>query len=77
MTVRGILRGLGGKTAVTGLVRGEGAEGVRAISMDDGASRLQLLDEFEAGGIGWFWATDAQKRLIYLAPSAAETCPSC
>ena len=73
MTVRGILRGLGGKGAATGFARGEGADAVRAISMDDGASRLQLLNEFEAGGIGWFWATDAQNRLIYLSPSAAET----
>jgi PAS domain S-box-containing protein len=40
--------------------------------MGDAHRRLQLLDEFEAGGIAWFWATDAQNRLIYLSPSAAE-----
>ncbi|MXO59106.1 EAL domain-containing protein [Altererythrobacter salegens] len=43
------------------------------IAMADGASRLQLLDEFEAGNIGWFWATDDQNRLIYLSPPAAAT----
>jgi diguanylate cyclase (GGDEF)-like protein/PAS domain S-box-containing protein len=43
------------------------------IGMDDTYRRLQLLDDFEAGGIAWFWATDEQNRLIYLSPSAAET----
>jgi diguanylate cyclase (GGDEF)-like protein/PAS domain S-box-containing protein len=40
--------------------------------MADNGRRLQLLDDFEAGGIAWFWATDDQNRLIYLSPSAAE-----
>ena len=72
MEMRDLLRGFGGKGAASALARGDRRDAVRAISMDDGASRLQLLDEFEAGGIGWFWATDAQNRLIYLSPSAAE-----
>lgn len=73
MTVRGILRGLGGKSAAPELADGGPESAVHAISMSDSASRLQLLDEFEAGGIGWFWATDPQNRLIYLSPPAAET----
>ena len=72
--MRGILRGLGGKGAVRADARAAGSEASRRpIAMSDGASRLQLLDEFEAGGIGWFWATDDQNRLIYLSPSAAES----
>ena len=35
-------------------------------------SRIQMLDSFENAGLGWFWATDAENRLIYLSPSAVE-----
>ena len=74
MTMRGILRGLGGKGAVDHDASAGGKKGaLKPIAMTDGASRLQLLDEFEAGGMGWFWATDNQNRLIYLSPSAAES----
>ncbi len=31
-----------------------------------------MLDAFEEEEIGWFWATDADNRLIYLSPSAAR-----
>ena len=68
--MRGILRGLGAKAGSGQRTSGEG--GVVPISMRDHQRRLQLLDEFEAGGIAWFWATDNQNRLIYLSPSAAE-----
>lgn len=38
-----------------------------------GASqRLELLDQFEDLGIGWFWATDADGKLIYISASAAR-----
>ena len=30
-----------------------------------------MLDDFEASGLGWFWATDSQGRLTYLSESAA------
>ncbi len=74
MAMREILRGLGGRNpAGGGASPDESSRPLKAISMTDGASRLQLLDEFEAGGIGWFWATDDQNRLIYLSPTAAET----
>jgi diguanylate cyclase (GGDEF)-like protein len=74
MEMRGILRGLGGKGAARADAPAAGSETSRKpIAMSDGASRLQLLDDFEAGGIGWFWATDDQNRLIYLSPSAAES----
>ncbi|WP_435417390.1 EAL domain-containing protein [Parerythrobacter aurantius] len=33
--------------------------------------RLALLDDFESANLGWFWATDAECRLIYLSANAA------
>ena len=33
--------------------------------------RLALLDDFESADLGWFWATDADCRLIYLSGNAA------
>ena len=41
------------------------------IAASDAARRVELLDSFEAAGLGWFWATDAQGRLIYLSQNAA------
>ena len=43
---------------------------VRLIARDDAAERLSLLDSFEESGIGWFWATDGQGRLVYLSEQA-------
>src|SRR3546814_9444302 len=40
------------------------------ISETDFARRVELLDSFEKAGLGWFWATDALGRLIYLSDSA-------
>lgn len=46
-----------------------------ATNCDPGeiAARLQLLDEFENAGQGWFWSTDASGRITYISPSAART----
>ena len=33
--------------------------------------RLAMLEDFEASGLGWFWATDSEGRLTYLSDSAA------
>ena len=41
------------------------------IAASDAARRVELLDSFEAAGLGWFRATDAQGRLIYLSQNAA------
>nr|WP_137678798.1 EAL domain-containing protein [Parerythrobacter lutipelagi] len=43
------------------------------ISQDSVRERLELLDNFEELKLGWFWATDAKGRLIYLSHSAIET----
>ena len=45
---------------------------LRPIAASDAIRRVELLDSFEAAGLGWFWATDAQGRLIYLSDNAAE-----
>ncbi|TMM50094.1 EAL domain-containing protein [Qipengyuania marisflavi] len=42
------------------------------IEVTDKERRVELLDSFEAAGLGWFWATDAQGRLIYLSHTAAQ-----
>jgi diguanylate cyclase (GGDEF)-like protein/PAS domain S-box-containing protein len=34
--------------------------------------RVQLLDDFESSGLGWFWATDSQGRLTYISDKAAQ-----
>ncbi len=38
----------------------------------DFARRAELLDSFENAGLGWFWATDAQGRVIYLSQNAKD-----
>ncbi|MEZ5682231.1 MAG: EAL domain-containing protein [Erythrobacter sp.] len=38
----------------------------------DTLRRVELLDSFENAGLGWFWATDAQGRLIYLSDNAMK-----
>ena len=38
----------------------------------DHERRVELLDSFENAGLGWFWATDAQGRLIYLSQNAID-----
>ena len=40
------------------------------IDQNDAQRRLDLLDSFEESGIGWFWATDGQGRIIYVSDHA-------
>jgi len=63
MAVRGILRGLTG--GASSAAEAEDAPGL-------GASRMQILDDFEHAGIGWIWATDGDGRLIYLSDNALD-----
>ncbi|MGX7895568.1 EAL domain-containing protein [Tsuneonella sp. HG222] len=72
MTMRGILRGFGGKGAAPEGASGSGGAAGSAHAMQDAASRLKMLEEFEAGGIAWFWATDELNRLSYLSSGACE-----
>ena len=43
---------------------------VAPIAAGDLARRVELLDSLEETGVGWFWASDDQGRLIYLSPAA-------
>ena len=40
------------------------------IAADDLALRVELLDAIEETGVGWFWASDAEGRMIYCSPAA-------
>jgi len=40
------------------------------IAANELARRVELLDSLEESGVGWFWATDAEGRMIYLSPAA-------
>lgn len=43
------------------------------IKDSDVLRRVELLDSFEQAGLGWFWATDAVGRVIYLSETAAQS----
>ncbi|UOR14671.1 EAL domain-containing protein [Qipengyuania aquimaris] len=51
---------------------GDSAAPLVPIAATDFARRVELLDSFENAGLGWFWATDEQGRLIYLSENAME-----
>ncbi|MEQ8773321.1 MAG: GGDEF domain-containing protein, partial [Erythrobacter sp.] len=40
------------------------------IAASDLARRVELLDSLEETGVGWFWASDAEGRMIYCSPAA-------
>lgn len=52
-------------------VPGESA-GQKHSNIVSSAARLQLLDDFEDAGLGWFWATDEAGRLTYISGKAAR-----
>ena len=67
MAMRGMWRSLGAIGA------SQGRDSVRADAgptVVDAGQRLAMLDAFEEAEIGWFWATDAANRVIYLSASA-------
>ena len=70
--MRGILLGRGARRPQTGVTSCASGDPQAPIAMNDDGRRLRLLDEIEATGIAWFWATDEKNRLIYLSPGAAE-----
>ena len=67
MTMRKMLRNLGAKGSPN--ARASGGDALQTV---DAGQRLAMLDAFEEQEIGWFWATNAENRLIYLSPSAAR-----
>ena len=69
MAVKKLFQGLTGRSAEP--EPGQDFGGVAVISPADSARRLELLEDFEAAGFGWLWASDAEHRLIYVSRSAA------
>ncbi len=66
MAVKQLFRNLSGGA------RHGGSGGAAAIvTAADSRRRLEIIDDVEQTGIAWFWATDAEHRLIYLSSSAA------
>src|SRR5690606_16365556 len=68
MAIGGMLRNLGAKGAP--FARASASHG--DLPIGDPAQRLSLLDALEEAEIAWFWATDAENRLLYLSPSAVH-----
>ena len=63
----GRLRGmLGGKSA------GGGAFSAGSGSKEEARQALQLVRDYERSGLGWFWSTDGEGRIVYISPSVAE-----
>lgn len=60
------------KSAGTDLENGSEPAPLAPILTTDLARRVELLDSLESAGLGWFWASDAEGRLIYLSEAAAE-----
>ena len=52
--------------------KGHDALAVQPIAPDDYMRRVEILDSFEKSGLGWFWATDSQGRIIYLSENAQK-----
>ena len=70
MAIKGLFSRKGSQEAGSSDASVENAP-LRPIDKRDAERRLELLDSFEESGIGWFWATDAQGRLIYLSEQAS------
>ncbi len=61
-----------GSKALQSAVNGAGRGAFSPIGSGDLARRVELLDSFDNAGLGWFWATDEQGRLIYLSDMAIQ-----
>ncbi|APE28959.1 putative bifunctional diguanylate cyclase/phosphodiesterase [Aurantiacibacter gangjinensis] len=57
--------------AVSSLLKGFGSSAPSARKADP--LRVEVLEDFEQAGMGWFWASDAEGRLCYLSDKAVET----
>ena len=64
--------GLFGRNSRAAARQNGDADAFVPIKLTDVSRRVELLDSFENAGLGWFWATDAHGRLIYLSSMAAE-----
>lgn len=48
------------------------AAGEVLVAAIGNGERLAMLEAFESSDLGWFWSTDAEGRVNYLSPNAAE-----
>ena len=57
-----------------GLLKGRSPKALPSPPVEDGDTDLavRLFCDFERSGGGWFWASDAEGRLIYISPSVPE-----
>ncbi|ANU07793.1 EAL domain-containing protein [Paraurantiacibacter namhicola] len=70
--MRRIIRNLTGKTAPEeGDFRADGSQRGQAYQHASDY-RLSLMEQFEATGISWFWASNAEHELEYLSPGASD-----
>ena len=69
MAIRGLFKRMASDADSAGSAAGDAAP-FRPIDRSDSHRRLSLLDSFEESGIGWFWATDTEGRMIYLSDHA-------
>ncbi len=69
--------GNAGLGRLRGMLGGKPADPVRASADSASTSDLklvyQLLRDYELSGLGWFWATDAEGKLIYISDMVAES----
>jgi len=61
MPFKGIFDGL------RGVGRGSSAH-LGGVSAED---KLAIVEDLESSGLGWFWATDAEGKIVYLSPNVA------
>ncbi|MEP3051550.1 MAG: EAL domain-containing protein [Erythrobacter sp.] len=60
------------KPAQEDRIEDQGPEPLSPIRASDLARRVELLDSLENAGLGWFWASDSDGRLIYLSEAATK-----
>ncbi|MEQ8773252.1 MAG: sensor domain-containing diguanylate cyclase, partial [Erythrobacter sp.] len=68
MPLKGLLSSKGGSAAAEPVAE----EAAAAASTLSDAQKLAMLEDLERSGLGWFWASDAEGRLVYLSASVAE-----
>ena len=68
MAVKGLFRNF---TGAPSRGFGAGSDALSIVTANDAQRRLEIIEDVEQAGLGWFWATDAQLRLIYLSANAA------
>lgn len=68
MAVKGLFRNI---TGASSRHDGTAAGALSIVTADDARRRLEIIEDVEQAGLGWFWATDDQLRLIYLSANAA------